>query len=168
VVVANFPLYVDAEEPEVAPPAPMGHSDSGAQVTPALAEQLLLELLNDARAQAHVAPLEPDVELAAIARRHSEDMADHLFFGHVSPTSGGPEDRMRRGNVRASRLGENVARAGTPEDAYATLMDSPAHRANMLDPSFTHVGIGAAVREQPGGETQLHVTLLFARFSTRR
>jgi hypothetical protein len=57
--------------------------------------------------------------------------------------------------------GENVAEADSAEDAHRVLMDSPAHRANMLGAKFTHVGIGVGSR--PGDAGDLLATLVFAR-----
>jgi uncharacterized protein YkwD len=162
VVVANFPVYVDTEEPEVPPPGASADVSAGPALTAARAEARLLALVNEARAHEHLAALVPDAELASVARAHSEDMAEHAFFGHVSPWTGGPGDRLRRLAEPPVRFGENVARAASPDDAYATLMGSPAHRANMLDAGFTHVGVGAAVRDRPAGVRLLHVTLVFA------
>jgi len=88
-------------------------------------------------------------------------MARNDFFGHRSPTTGGPEDRVRRAGIQLSLIGENVAQADGPEAAHQVLMDSPAHRANMLAPSFTHVGIGVVALTQPG---MFVTTLVFGRW----
>jgi hypothetical protein len=118
----------------------------------------MLELLNAARAAAKLAPVVPDAELRAVALAHSRDMVDHHFFGHVSPSTGAPEDRVRAAALLFSIVGENVAAAATPEVAHEGLMSSPGHRANMLRAEFTHVGIGASKNENG-----LVVTLLFGR-----
>jgi hypothetical protein len=57
-----------------------------------------------------------------------------------------------------AQFGENIAGASTPEEAHTSLMESPGHRANMINPSFTHVGI-AAGKNASG----LVVTLNFGR-----
>jgi hypothetical protein len=85
-------------------------------------------------------------------------MIDHGFFAHVSPTRGTPQERLTRSGILVSEFGENIAYSGTPEQAHAGLMESPGHRANMINPSFTHVGIAAG--NSPGG---LIVTLNFGR-----
>jgi hypothetical protein len=71
------------------------------------------------------------------------------------------ENRIQRAGVVASIIGENVAQADGAEDAHRVLMDSPAHRANMLGAKFTHVGIGVGSR--PGEAGDLLVTMVFAR-----
>jgi hypothetical protein len=151
VVVSNLPLYVGVPEPDAV-------GISGKVVEPPEAEVRMLELLNAARTAAKLPPVSPDVELRAVALAHSRDMVEHRFFGHVSPTTGAPEDRVRGAALIFSIVGENVAAASTPEVAHEGLMSSPGHRANMLRPEFTHVGIGA-----DKNENGLVVTLVFGR-----
>jgi len=152
VVVANVPLYVGVEEPTLA-------ASTGRTTSPAEGEARMLELLNQARKTAHLEALRADDELRQIALGHSNDMVEHGFFGHVSPTTGTPEDRMRKSGVVLANFGENVAQADDAETAHDVLMASPGHRANMLGPNFTHVGIAAVQTEA----RQLAFTLVFGR-----
>jgi uncharacterized protein YkwD len=171
VVVANFPLYVDVDEPlpqgEASPALDAGTStvdDPGGPMTAASVEARMLDLLNLDRVAAQRKPVAPDTKLATAARAHSEDMVTHAFFGHVSPTTGTTEDRLRRAHLLFRQVGEDVARAGSAEEAHRGLMQSPAHRESMLDRDFTHVGIGAVVGTQDGaGRPDVTVTLEFAR-----
>jgi uncharacterized protein YkwD len=121
----------------------------------------MLSLLNEARRAAGLAPMALDAELSAVALAHTQEMSAARFFGHQSPTTGRVEDRLRRAGVSVMKLGENISQGDTAEIAHRALMDSPGHRANMLDPAFTHVGIGAVLRttERPA----LLVTMVFAR-----
>jgi uncharacterized protein YkwD len=151
VVVSNVPLYVGIPEPAAA-------GIAGTVVEPAQAEERMLALLNQARAAAKLGPVTPDPELRVMALAHSVDMVEHHFFGHVSPTTGGPEDRARAAGFLVSLVGENVAAAATPEVAHEGLMSSPGHRANMLRAEFTHVGIGATKNDNG-----LVVTMVFGR-----
>jgi uncharacterized protein YkwD len=162
VVVANFPVYIGVDEPMppgAAPPAAASAQDDA--TTPAEAEQKLLALVNGARSEAHLAPVQPDEALAAMARAHSADMQAHGFFGHVSPTTGNSEDRLRAAHLLRARSGENLALSATAREAHASLMDSPGHRAVMLDPEFTHVGIGVVIGPAPDGKRELFVTMEF-------
>jgi uncharacterized protein YkwD len=152
VIVFNVPIYVGVEEEQVA--VSTGHVTS-----PKDGEARMFELLNQARKAAGLAVLEPDDELREIALAHSKDMADHHFFGHVSPTTGTTDDRYRRSGVVVAAFGENVAEADSAETAYDGLMDSPGHRANMLGALFTHVGIAAVSTDSQ----QLAFTLIFGR-----
>lgn len=151
VVISNVPLYVGIPEPSVV-------SVRGTTVSADQAETRMLALLNEARAAAGLSALTADTELRDVAMGHTEDMADHGFFGHVSPNTGTPEDRVRRSGALLAESGENIALAPTPELAHETLMNSPGHRANMLRPEFTHVGIAATTKG-----ADLIVTLVFGR-----
>ena len=136
VIITVVPLYVGVPEPTAS-------GEVGTVVGPEEAEARMLVLLNEVRRAAGISPVQPDDELREVALAHSTDMADHHFFAHVSPTTGSPADRLRRANLLVSMFGENIAAAATPEVAHQTLMNSPGHRANMLQAAFTHVGIGA-------------------------
>jgi uncharacterized protein YkwD len=163
-VLANFPIWCGVPAPSsaqaVAPARASGGGDEQA-ATPAQAEQVVLRLLNADRARAGLGPLAWDDALAGVARGHSLDMAAHGFFGHVSPTTGSAADRMRRAGVDAMLILENVARAFTPGEAERGLMNSPGHRANILNRDATHVGVGVAFDGSSGRE--LLVTQLFSR-----
>jgi uncharacterized protein YkwD len=151
VIVANLPLYVGVPEPAAA-------AVTGTVVEPEQAEPRLLSLLNQARQSAGLSPLQADRELRELALSHTEDMVEHEFVSHVSPTTGSPQDRARRAGLLISAFGENVATAATPEVVHEGLMSSPGHRANMLRAEFTHVGI-AAGKNKIG----LVVTMAFGR-----
>ena len=153
VIVYNVPLFVGVDEQEL-PQASSGHVTS-----PAEGEVRMLELLNQARKAAGVSALRNDDELHDIALAHSKDMAEHNFFGHVSPTTGTTEDRARRSGVVVASYGENVAEAETAETSFDGLMASPGHRANMLNAQFTHLGIAAVTTDAH----QLAFTLIFGR-----
>jgi hypothetical protein len=142
---------------------PLTPRTSDPNLTREAAEARMLELLNESRAKAAVNAVVADAELQSIARAHCEDMAEHHFVGHVSPTTGSAENRVRKARVRASRVAECVAREVTPEDAHDGLLSSPAHRMSMLDPLFTHVGVGVCFRQEPDAQRALLAVLLLAR-----
>jgi uncharacterized protein YkwD len=158
-VLANFPLWCGQKAPhtlrEVAPPG--GHDEESA--TPNAAEQTAFRLLNADRAHAGLPPLVWDEALANVARGHSVDMMTHDFFGHISPTTGSAQDRVRKAGVDAQLLLENVARAFTAGESERGLMSSPGHRANILNPDVTHVGIGVAIEKD---SHELLLTQLFS------
>jgi uncharacterized protein YkwD len=153
-IVLNVPIYVGVPEPEPT----LRKSARGGPATAAEAEARMLVLLNGARARAGLPALAADRELRAIALGHSQDMARAHFVGHVSPTTGTPEDRIKRAGAVLSAGGENISLASGPDEAHEDLMSSPGHRANMLSPTFTHVGIAIV----PSGE-QILATLVFGR-----
>ncbi|MET0789958.1 MAG: CAP domain-containing protein [Polyangiaceae bacterium] len=152
VIVFNVPIYV-------ATPDDVSAGSSGHVTSPGAGEARMFELLNQARKTAGLSALEADDELRELARAHSDDMAEHHFFGHVSPTTGTTDDRYRRSGVVVAAFGENVAEADSAETAYDGLMDSPGHRANMLGALYTHVGIAAVSTDSE----QLAFTLIFGR-----
>jgi uncharacterized protein YkwD len=126
------------------------------------AEQLALALLNADRARFGLPALARDPRLDAIARGHSADMRAHGFFGHRSPTTGGPQDRVAAARYRAASLAENIAVEESLHGAEVNLFASLGHRRNILSTDVTHVGIGVAARETEG-RREWHLTQLFAR-----
>ena len=86
--------------------------------------------------------LENDMRLVDLSRKKSKDMIDKNYFGHTSPTYGTPFDALKNNGITYRYAGENLAGAPTVERAHTGLMNSPGHRANILNPNFTHIGIG--------------------------
>jgi uncharacterized protein YkwD len=105
-------------------------------------ETRMLELVNQERVAAGLKPLILDPELTEVGRRHSTDMFARGYFAHDTPEGLDPFDRMREANVRFLTAGENLALAPTVQVAHRGLMNSPGHRANILQPQFGRVGIG--------------------------
>ena len=157
-VLANFPIFVGVDEPRVMAVEAEGPLDASQ------AAAKLLALLNASRAAARLAPVTTYEPLAAIAASHSRDMIAHGFFGHVSPTTGDPAARVKSAGFAFPLVAENIGRASSPEVVHQLLMESPAHRANLLNPALTHVGIGV-VPDAHGEVTELVATELFARMA---
>ena len=105
-------------------------------------EARMLELVNGERVAAGLRPLAPDPELTQVARQHSADMFARGYFAHATPEGRDPFERMREANVRFLTAGENLALAPTLQIAHTGLMNSPGHRANILQRDFGRVGIG--------------------------
>lgn len=117
--------------------------DSSSLEVNASDEQRMLELINQERRARGLNPLAMDHSLVAVARAHSSDMFVNGYFSHVSPTTGDPFDRLTAAGIQYRIAGENLAFAPTVERAHEGLMDSPGHRANILEPRFERVGIAA-------------------------
>jgi uncharacterized protein YkwD len=104
-------------------------------------ESALLRQMNGVRAAHGLAPLRLDVRLQGAARFHSHEMLAGDVFEHGAFAS-----RMARFHVTGSLAGENLAwgigRSGTAAGIVAAWLASPEHRANLLRPSFTRVGVG--------------------------
>jgi len=105
-------------------------------------EAEMLTMINEERRKHGLKPLQADPEMLQVARAHSQDMFVKGYFAHDDPEGKDPFDRMRAANVHFSAAGENLALAQTVEIAHVNLMNSPGHRANILNPSFGRVGIG--------------------------
>jgi uncharacterized protein YkwD len=108
-------------------------------------EQTMLVQLNQSRQEHGLAPLNNDPELRQLAVAHSEEMLRLGYFAHNSPLSGSPADRAKAAGIEYLVFGENIAYAPTIDVAERGLMRSESHRANILSPEFTRVGIGVIV-----------------------
>lgn len=106
-------------------------------------EQKVVELTNQERAKQGLKALKVDNGLAKMARDKSQDMADKGYFDHQSPTYGSPFDMMGSYGITYTSAGENIA-AGqpTPQAVVDAWMKSPGHRANILNTSYSYIGVG--------------------------
>jgi len=103
----------------------------------------VLKIVNEQRHSAGLNPLEMDWELSRVARLKSQDMADKNYFSHQSPTYGSPFEMMKKFGISYKLAGENIASGQrTPQDVMTSWMASPGHRANILKPEYTHIGVG--------------------------
>jgi len=102
----------------------------------------MLDLVNKERQKRGLKILIVDPVIREVARAHSKDMFIRGYFSHENPDGKSPFDRMREGGVVFRAAGENLALAPDVYLAHQGLMDSPGHRANILEPEFGRVGIG--------------------------
>lgn len=155
-------------QPPVAPPRPVTPPAPTAPprpVTPpqnpgaglGAEEAKMVNLVNQERQSQGIRPLGVNPTLVQLARQKSQDMVNLNYFGHTSPTYGSPFDMMRKAGVAFTTGGENIAGAATTESAHQSLMNSPGHRANILNPAFTQIGIGIA----SGSPYGLYFTQMF-------
>ena len=109
----------------------------------------VLALVNEQRAQAGCSPVTADSRLDALATAFSDDMAARGFFDHTDPDGHTPWDRAKAAGI-TNLGGENIARGqATPEAVMTAWMNSPGHRANILNCKFTTLGVG--VHQGSGG-----------------
>lgn len=113
-------------------------------------EQQMLNLINRDRAAHGLRPLQADMRLTRLARLKSQDIVDNNYFAHQSPTYGSAFDMFRANNISFIRGGENLSKSGSVEASHLRLMNSTNHRANLLNPHYTHIGIGI-VNNNPSG-----------------
>jgi uncharacterized protein YkwD len=165
-VVANFPVYVGVPPATEVVVAGEVADASGAQLDEAAAKRHLLELVNAERSRAGLSTLTLNEPLSRIARAHSQDMQVHNFVGHNSPTTGDASARVKRADVRTSLVLENIGRGYSADEVHRGLMDSPGHRANVLNPDATDIGLGLVLAPEDQRMAYL-VTELFARFAKK-
>lgn len=113
-------------------------------------EQQLINLINQSRQQNGLKPLTADNQLSEVARIKSKDMIDKNYFSHNSPTYGDPFKMLNDFGIQYLRAAENIAGNSTVEKAHEALMNSPGHRKNILNPEFTHIGVGIQKGSQYG------------------
>jgi uncharacterized protein YkwD len=104
----------------------------------------VLELTNAERQNAGLAPLSLSPELEGAAQRYSDVLASSGCFDHTcGPVPDFADRDDQAGYTDWTDIGENIA-AGypTPEAVVASWMASPGHRANILSPRFTEIGVG--------------------------
>jgi uncharacterized protein YkwD len=127
------------------------------QSEPATATAARVEILariNALRAANGVAPMAADARLDTVAQAYAERMAEEHFFAHVSPNGDALGQRLRAAGYPNRANGENLGLSGSgPLGAHLAVEESPGHRSNLLNPAFTHLGLGIA-REALGGQTQ--------------
>ncbi|MBP7864688.1 MAG: CAP domain-containing protein [Acidobacteria bacterium] len=139
------------------------HADEGDGAV----EAEILELANAERRQAGLTPLIREQGLSALARQHSESMAAGGFFAHIDREGLDADGRRRTYDpgLFTVAYAENIV-AVSWEDPHRTALDcvrcwmaSGGHRRNLLDPKFTHTGVGVA----RGTDGRLRATQVFAR-----
>lgn len=118
----------------------------------------VIALTNAERASAGLPPLAPDPLLTTAAQAHSADMVARAFYSHTSPDGSEPWHRAAAAGSTRRTIGENIACGQrSAAEVVRGWMNSPGHRANILKPAFTHIGIGFA----GGGAAGTYWTQLF-------
>lgn len=141
---APQPTTQPAPAPSPAPnPVPVSTSGLSAE------EQQAFSLLNADRATNGLAPLRISAALTGLAEAYAQDMINRNFFSHTNPQGQSPFDRMRQAGIPYGYAGENLAINVSVPSAEQAFMNSPGHRANILNAHYTQVGLG--VRHNPNG-----------------
>ncbi|MDT0475769.1 CAP domain-containing protein [Streptomyces sp. DSM 41014] len=118
----------------------------------------VVALTNAERTRAGLRPLVTDPLLGVAAQAHSADMVARAFYSHTSPEGGRPWDRAAAAGSRRRSIGENIACGQRwAAEVVEGWMNSPGHRANILKPDFTHIGVGF----EGGGPAGTYWTQLF-------
>jgi uncharacterized protein YkwD len=139
---------------------------SGASQVPsaggvAKARKATLCLLNKERAQAGLKSIRADQKLREAADTHSADLVARQFFDHVAPDGGTLTDRVDavdylKATTSSWMLAENIGWGSgsfaSPKSMVRSWMESPGHRANILNPAVRDAGIGIAIGSPRGGD----------------
>lgn len=106
-------------------------------------EKQVADIVNQERAKNGLPALTLNWQLSRVARLKSQDMHDKHYFAHQSPTYGSPFDMMKKFGITFNSAGENIAMGyATPQAVMTGWMNSPGHRANILNSSYTQIGVG--------------------------
>jgi hypothetical protein len=112
-------------------------------------ERWVLVLTNAERARHGVPPLQRYFKLAEVAAFHSQNMAQYGFFAHQDPQGRSPQGRLELLHPELiAGVGENIAMVPEEPDEELAItllgrwMDSPGHRQNILDATYSHLGVG--------------------------
>ena len=106
-------------------------------------EHEVVRLVNEIRQQNGLKPLTEKWELSRVARYKSQDMLDNRYFSHTSPTYGSPFQMIKAFGLSYRTAGENIAKGyASPQAVVNGWMNSSGHRANILNVSYTQIGIG--------------------------
>ncbi|MGW5052148.1 CAP domain-containing protein [Actinokineospora sp. NPDC004072] len=106
------------------------------------ADAAVLAIVNDERAEKGCAPVKLDARLTTAGQDHSEDMSDHDYFSHTSLDGRSFVDRAKAAGYRNPGA-ENIARGQrTAAEVMQAWMDSPGHRANILNCDLKAMGLG--------------------------
>lgn len=132
---------VNTQPVEQAPSTP-AQNTSNARHALTAAEIEMVNYVNQARKDAGLQPLAIDVDLSYVARVKSKDMQDNNYFSHTSPVYGSPFDMMKNFGIQYRSAAENIAINSSVRGAHNAFMNSEGHRNNILNPRFTHIGIG--------------------------
>ena len=105
----------------------------------------VVDLVNVERTKRGLSSLTLDSKVSNVATIKSQDMINKNYFDHNSPTYGSPFDMMKQFGVSYRAAGENIAMGQrSPKEVVTAWMNSEGHRKNILNSSFTKIGVGVA------------------------
>lgn len=108
------------------------------------ADNTMIALINQARVKAALSPYTVNAKLMTLAQERAKALAMGPFTSDM-PLYGWPAQMEQSAGIRAQGLGaENIAEAGSVHQAFDLLMASAPHRANILNPYATQIGVGVS------------------------
>ncbi|MGN7468373.1 peptidoglycan-binding protein [Brevibacillus sp. SAFN-007a] len=121
-------------------------------------EKEMVQLVNQERTSRGLAPYQVDMQLVKVARVKAQEMVAKGYFSHTSPTYGSPFQMMDTFGIHYIAAAENIAQNPTVSGAHQMFMNSSGHKANIVSPTYDHVGI-AVVNGGPYGKTFVQMFL---------
>jgi uncharacterized protein YkwD len=113
-------------------------------------------LVNTIRRARGLKKLRSNRRLRLTAQAHARDMVARGYFAHESPGGTGLAARLRKARYRADRAAENIGAGSdslaTPLAMMISWMESPPHRANLLERAYDEAGVGVALGFPGGGD----------------
>jgi len=157
---AEIHEIVESLAEDVFAPPPIKKTGGSAAAT--LATEKILEATNRERVSTGLKPITAEKRLNDAASEKINDMIAKNYFAHISPGGKGVDGWVKEAGYRYILIGENLAMGNftDEEDLVAAWMNSPGHRANILNPKFTEIGI-AAKKGTVEGATALIAVQIF-------
>jgi uncharacterized protein YkwD len=148
----SIDLLVNSASKEISIPPPLraAKNETAANLT----QEGTIDETNSQRRDNGLPALAENKKLDAAAMVKAQDMFAKQYFAHESPTGAGPSDLAEDVNYEYLAIGENLALGNFGDDAalVQAWMDSPGHRANILNKKYTEIGV-AVLKGVYEGET---------------
>ncbi|KKR21329.1 MAG: hypothetical protein UT48_C0010G0077 [Parcubacteria group bacterium GW2011_GWE2_39_37] len=124
-----------------------------------LSDQGVLEWTNTAREKNQLSRLKRNEKLAGAALNKANDILANQYFEHISPAGKGPADLAQAVSYQYIVIGENLALGNFKDDEELVMawMQSPGHRANILNSKYAEIGIAVVKGDFNGKQTWVAV-----------
>lgn len=120
---------------------------------PARVRAEMLAAVNEVRRKAGAPALRMNGDLQEAAQAHAQDMLARGFFAHKNPSGTTVRERSTKAGYDWRTIGENIAEGQkSVDEVVTTWMNSPGHRANILNPAFRELGAGLVTGKARNGE----------------
>lgn len=143
----SFATYINANETQIKSEEDIDQIIGTTEVSLTSDEQEVLNLINEYRKENGFSELKPANKLQELADLKAKDLVENNYFSHVSENLGTPFEMLKSNNIDYIVAGENLAGNINPSKAVEAWINSPTHKANILDEQFQYTGI--SVIESP-------------------
>ena len=140
--IAQKIIQSTSTEQKISLPSPLKILETE-RPTAVLTQQGVIDWTNTQRTKYGLAPLKVNTKLNTMAQAKIEDMFKNQYFAHYSPSGEGVADLAKKVNYEFLLIGENLAMGNfaSDEDLVEAWMNSPEHRANILNPHYQEIGV---------------------------